>query len=158
MKLNGKRHFEIPKKRIPKRADPGRCQGTTSHGKDKDAEWLTVSDSTCDMFDTALAWLCLQDAVRLVPDKSGVFWCWQFCKKFIAACAQLGPSATVDRMAVVSTRVLVRGRQIIIKFPAFFKELEDSWRPEVSNFMASAGCFWSCFHAAQTGALCCLCV
>lgn len=140
VKLNGgKWHFELGRPDIPDAIGMplGRCEGITSQGGL--ASQLSYRDETCKAIDTALARLCLQDAVRLVPDKSGVFWCWDFCKKFIAACAKIGPSATVDRMAVVKVRVLVRDRQIIITLLTFLKELEDSWRQEVSNFMTSTG-------------------
>ena len=157
VKLNyGKWHFELGRPAIPHAIGMplGRCQGMTSQAGL--ASQLSFRDETCKAIDTALAQLCLQDAVRLVPDKSGVFWCWDFCKKFIKACARIGPRATVDQMAAVRVKVLVRMREISITFLAFFKELEDSWRQEVSNFMTSAGSFWTYLHAAQTGALCCL--
>lgn len=152
MKLNGKRHFEIPRKRIPKGAVPGRCQGTRSHGKD--AECLTVSDSTCKMFDTALAWRCLQDAVLLVPDKSGIFWDWAFCKIFIAECSKAGGTATVDRMVDVIVRVSVRGQEVYMTVLDLWKELEPSWRQQVSNAMATISWvqFWTYLHANT----CCL--
>lgn len=129
--LSGTGHFDIPNIRIPPQADEGRCPGLMPHGGK--AEWLTVSDSSCKMFDTALAWLCLRDPVLLVPDQSGIFYSWAFCKKFIAECPKIGPSATIDRMASVIVKVSVRGRKVQMTILDLFKELEPSWRQPVST-------------------------
>lgn len=87
------------------------------------------------MYDTALAWLCLHEAILQVPDKSGIFWCWDFCNTFAELCTKMGPNATVDRMGFVKIRVGIRSNLVAMTVLDLWKELEDSWREQVSDVM-----------------------
>lgn len=135
VKLRGDWCFATLRARIPNAIGmpTGRCQGTTRQGTI--ATELSQSDVTCKMYDTALARLCLQEAILQVPDKSGIFWCWDFCKKFVELCNKMGPDTTVDRIGHVKIRVLVRSQQVTMTVLDLWKELEVSWRVQVSNVM-----------------------
>ena len=123
--------FEVSKTRIPSAQGmaEGRHQGTTKQGSI--AKWLSWDDKTCKLYDSGLARLCLKDAVSSVPDKSGIYWCWEFCKHFITECNKIGEHATIQHMADTEIRLRVRDHLVYMTVLDLWKELEDNWRDRV---------------------------
>lgn len=125
--------FEVKSVRIPNRKGMplGRCQGMTAQGNIP--EQLSWTDRTCTRYDSALAWLCLQEAVQRGPNKSAVYWTWEFCKQFVTECNNINRNdTTITQMAGIDIRVRVRRELVGMTILELWRELDDTWRTQVS--------------------------
>lgn len=126
--------FKVTSKRIPKNIGADPCQPMQGSGKrsGQPLEHLPLWRlRNCNSYDSALAWLCLVEEVLQAPDKSGVFWCWMFCKTFVKLCEEKGGHATVQDMVHDKFSLPKPGKAVKITLPGFWKELKDEWREPV---------------------------
>jgi hypothetical protein len=68
--------------------------------------------------------------------ESAIYWCWEFCKRFVLKAMQLGKDTTLAQMEQQTTVIKVwSGNQLTqheVTLVEFWDEFEPNWRLPVS--------------------------
>lgn len=142
VKLNAKTWAFGLKRDFPSKShglEHGRCRGTTGSCNLTIINSISWEDQDCKSYDTALSryWLC--ETIMQADSESAIYWCWQFCKEFVAQAKKLGNRATLPQMEGQTIKIDVWGHRQLLTVVELWDELEESWRKLVGQLFCHYG-------------------